>query len=672
MATMLGSLLVSLGLESGTFKSGLSEAQKEMRRTQKQFEKIGQGMQQFGTKLTVGVTAPLIGLGAVAVKGFVEQEKAIAQVNAALTSMGNVAGRTSAQLVASADAMEMRSLFDAEVILTQVTANLLTFGNVAGREFDRAQQAAIDMATRLGGEPQAAAIMLGKALNDPVKGISALTRVGVQFTEQQKAQIAAMQAAGNTAGAQGIILAEVERQFKGAAQAAADTTPWRQAEVAIGQAGDKIGAAILPIIPPVTDAIVSLATAFTNLSPPMQEGVLVFGAVAVAVGPVLVALGGLVSIAPAIGGAFGIIRIAALGLMANPAILAFALVVTGIYLAFQNWDKIKAIVSGMYLAVKLWLQDKLGAVFNWLRDKIKAVTGFFFDMYDAVVGNSYVPDMVTEIGVEFNKLQALMVDPAQKAAGGVKAAMRELAAETSSLLARLFPELEEARKKASEIALIEKASAKGLISEDTAASAKYRLGTEGLGKAKVGIIDPGPLTDTIDTTKIMIGDFAKDTETKTVRIAQSFAEMSRNVVSSLQGLANSIKGGDFLGILGGVLNIFSQLGGAGVFGKSIQANLNKPIPGFANGTNFAPGGLSLVGERGPELVNLPRGAGVMTNRELRGLGGGGHVTVGVDPRNGNITAFVNGQIAATAPMIASAGAGMAQAQMVNSARRRIR
>ncbi len=201
MATLLGSLLVELGLESGNFKSGLSAAQKELQRTKKQFEKIGQSMQQFGANLSVGVTAPIIATGALAVKGFIEQEKAIADVNAALASMGNAAGRSSEQLTAAADAMEMRSLFDAEVILKQVTANLLTFGNVAGKEFDRAQQAAIDMATRLGGEPQAAAIMLGKALNDPVKGISALTRVGVQFTEQQKSQIEAMTKAGNTAAA---------------------------------------------------------------------------------------------------------------------------------------------------------------------------------------------------------------------------------------------------------------------------------------------------------------------------------------------------------------------------------------------------------------------------------------------------------------------------------------
>lgn len=53
-----------------------------------------------------------------------------------------------------------------------------------------------------------------------------------------------------------------------------------------------------------------------------------------------------------------------------------------------------------------------------------------------------------------------------------------------------------------------------------------------------------------------------------------------------------------------------------------------PVPSFATGTNFAPGGMAWVGERGPELVNLPRGSQVIPNHELGGLGGG----VNVDAR----------------------------------------
>lgn len=670
MATILGSLLVSLGLESGTFKSGLTEAQKEMRRTQKQFEKIGRGMQQFGAKLTVGVTAPLIGLGAVAVKGFVEQERAMADVNAALASMGAASGKTGTELAKMADAMEMRSLFDADVILKQVTANLLTFGNVAGQEFDRAQQAALDMATRLGGEPQAAAIMLGKALNDPVAGITALTRVGVQFTDAQKAQIAAMQEAGNTAGAQGVILAEVERQFRGAAQAAADTTPWRQAEVAIGQAGDKIGEAILPIIPPVTDAIVSLVNAFMTLPAPMQEGVVIFGAVAVAVGPVLVALGGLVSIAPALATAFGVIKIAARGLMANPVILAFAFVIGGIYLAWQNWDKIEPILRDLYEGAKKWILKGLGYILEYIKNPIGAVTNAFKAMYIAVVGNSYVPDMVDGIAFHMNRLQTAMVDPATRATQSVTEAARDMAGEVSALLDRLFPEIAAAQRQMQELALLDKAG----LDDETRARARLRLLQEGQGKATVstGLLNTGPLVNVANEAGKALDTLAKKSEIQTVRIAQTFKDMADGAIQSLQSLANAVKGGGFLDILGALIGIGTQLGQAGLFGGKVQSFLSKPIPGYANGTDFARGGLSIVGERGPELVNLPRGAGVMTNRELRGLGGGGHITVGVDPRNGNITAFVDGQIAASAPAVANLGAMTAHSKLAMSAQRRVR
>lgn len=42
------------------------------------------------------------------------------------------------------------------------------------------------------------------------------------------------------------------------------------------------------------------------------------------------------------------------------------------------------------------------------------------------------------------------------------------------------------------------------------------------------------------------------------------------------------------------------------------------FPMFADGTDSAPGGVALVGERGPELVNLPRGSQVIPNDKLGG------------------------------------------------------
>ncbi|MGB3844311.1 MAG: phage tail length tape measure family protein, partial [Sphingopyxis sp.] len=297
MAELLGSLLVRLGLESGAFKSGLDASAKEFRAAQKRFQQIGQSMADVGKTMTLGVTLPMAAMAATAVQGAKDQAAAMAQVEAALKSMGGASGKTADELAKTADAMEMRSLFDADLILTKVTANLLTFGNVAGEQFDRAQQAAIDMATRMGGDPQNAAIMLGKALNDPIKGISALGRVGVQLTEAQKGQIKSFVATGQAAKAQGIILTEVEKQFKGAAQAAADTAPLRQAEVAWNQAMDKIGEAILPVIPVITDAIVAASQAFSQLSPEAVNFIVIAGGIAAALGPVVFVMGNIVKLA---------------------------------------------------------------------------------------------------------------------------------------------------------------------------------------------------------------------------------------------------------------------------------------------------------------------------------------------------------------------------------------
>ena len=67
-----------------------------------------------------------------------------------------------------------------------------------------------------------------------------------------------------------------------------------------------------------------------------------------------------------------------------------------------------------------------------------------------------------------------------------------------------------------------------------------------------------------------------------------------------------------------------------MYDKNANASIKVPNTGggggiggraFASGTDFAPGGLSLVGERGPELVNLPRGSQVFTNEESRGMMG---------------------------------------------------
>lgn len=101
---------------------------------------------------------------------------------------------------------------------------LLTFKGVAGKTFTQALGLAADLSAVLGSDLNGAVLQLGKALNDPVLGVTALARAGVQFTTQQKDQIKALVGNNNLLGAQAIILKEVQSQVGGVAIAGADTT----------------------------------------------------------------------------------------------------------------------------------------------------------------------------------------------------------------------------------------------------------------------------------------------------------------------------------------------------------------------------------------------------------------------------------------------------------------
>ena len=178
------------------------------------------------------VAGPLLGLG-LGVKAFdwIKQGTLDAQaMNSTLASMqqqikttGGAAGKSVGQLSAMADKMEMKIGVDAQEIV-EAQSVLLTFTKVSGKEFDKATGLAFDMAAVLGGDAKSASMQLGKALNDPVKGMTSLSRAGVQFTAQQKEQAKAMIASGDVTGAQGIILKELETQFGGTAEKSADST----------------------------------------------------------------------------------------------------------------------------------------------------------------------------------------------------------------------------------------------------------------------------------------------------------------------------------------------------------------------------------------------------------------------------------------------------------------
>lgn len=152
----------------------------------------------------------------------IRQEAALAQVEARIRSTGGAAGFTRDELAAMASELQTVTTYGDEAVL-EMQSLLLTFTKVTGDVFGQATELILDMSTAMGSDLKASALQVGKALNDPVKGVSALAEAGIQFSAAQKRTIEQLVKTGDVAAAQGIILAELETQFGGAARAARNT-----------------------------------------------------------------------------------------------------------------------------------------------------------------------------------------------------------------------------------------------------------------------------------------------------------------------------------------------------------------------------------------------------------------------------------------------------------------
>lgn len=549
----IGALRVTLGLESAAFTDGITAAQKHLQSIGRQMQSVGQGIAVAGAGMTAAITTPFIALGAHLLQGSQDAAASAAQVNAALASMGDASGRTFAQLEQAAVGLRNLSGFDDDEILTKVTANLLTFGNVSGQVFDRAQVAALDLSARLKQDLQSSTLMVGKALNDPIQGLSALRRVGIQFTDQQEAQIRAMQGVGDMAGAQAIMLSELERQFGGAAAAAGKADVWLPLKTALMDLEGALEPLVREVIAPLIEKVAAIARAFANLSPQTQKVAFVAAALAAALGPVLVAVGAVVAsvgvllpLIGAIGAPFLLAAAAAAGLAAAlyvfrddiiPIVQSFGAAlaehvgpklaplwtalkgavaavgevfsavfgdgspggattaikfwggvtaqvlgaaldvitgaigaVTNIFRAFAAllqgdfsamWAHLGRAVGAMasgvlqafatlfpgvtdfarrtYEGVRDWLFSRFTQLVGRIGEAVGRVSGFFRDLYVAVVGNSYIPDLVREVGDWMGpRLQAALVDPALTAVNQTEAAFAGMTTEVSGQMDSLF------------------------------------------------------------------------------------------------------------------------------------------------------------------------------------------------------------------------------------------
>lgn len=342
-------------------------------------------MNSAGASLTRNVTLPLVAAGAAFTTMAADAEQSQAKLESVFDSMGASAFTSIDALNAHAEAMANSTTFDDDAV-KEAQAVLLTFGEITGEAFTGATESAADLAAFFETDMNDAALVLGKALQDPVDGLSRLGRQGIIFSEEQKAAVAAMVEAGDTAGAQALILAEVQGQVGQVAEDLAATSGGQmtQAMNQLGEAGEALGTFLLPALTGLAGALKTLAGIFTSMPAPVQGAVVAFAAFAALAGPIL-------GMAANVSKAFGIIKSGFLALklvlLANPFVALAAAAVALVALIVLNWDKIVEVFQGALRFIsdtgkKLWTPISKG--FGAAIDFIKGIWNAFARWWNSI------------------------------------------------------------------------------------------------------------------------------------------------------------------------------------------------------------------------------------------------------------------------------------------------
>ena len=195
------------------------------------------------------------------IKAYTKQEKVEKKLAQALKSTGHSAGVTHKQLLLMASGLQAVTTHGDEAII-EAQALMLTFTNINKEVFPQALESILNVSDAMGQDLKQSTIQIGKALNDPIQGMSALRRIGIQLSETQKNQVKNFMAVNDVASAQKIIIKELDTQFGGMARAVRLTLAGSLIALSnsFGDMMEKMGEKLAPFITALAGSLESITT----------------------------------------------------------------------------------------------------------------------------------------------------------------------------------------------------------------------------------------------------------------------------------------------------------------------------------------------------------------------------------------------------------------------------
>ena len=477
--------------------------------------------------------------------------------------------------------------------------SIIKFGGVSAENYKRAVASVNDLAAS-GKDAAASGELLGKALADPATAAAKLKRAGVSLTEQQQAQIKTFTEAGDKAGAQGVILDALEGTYGGLAEKVGGTTEGSINK--LNNSFDNMAGDLVATLMPAISGLVSGLDGFIGFLSDNQPLMYIF-----------IGIIGLLTIA------FIAITVATwamnTALLANPItwivlaiVAAVAILIAIIVLLVTNWDTIVKFLSEVWGNIVDWLISTLEAIGSFWNNIWTNVSSFFVTVWTAIVSfftdiwnglvdwfmglliayGQFIINTINGIAAVWNTVWTAVVDFFRGLWDAVVSWFTTLLTGWGIIISTAL----------NVISTGWKTVWNGIVS--------FFTGLWGGLTGFVGGVLDG-ISNAISNALSFIGRTWNDMWSGMVNFLSGvFSNVVGVVKKPINGIISLINGA--IGAINGIkVSIPDWVPGLG--GQTLGFNIPK-IPMLATGGTITTAGYSIVGENGPELLKLPKGAQV--------------------------------------------------------------
>lgn len=380
-----------------------SEGLKKIASSAADFDKATESSKKFAA----GIAAIGVAVGAGLVYAVAQAREAAAgqkELNAVLLSTNGIAGMTADAVNNLATELSRATNFTDDEVLSAENM-LLTFTKIGSDVFPAATEATLNLAQKFG-SVDGASVQLGKALNDPITGVTALRKVGVALSADQEEQIKKFMELGDIASAQKVILDELGTEFGNLARASAD--PLTQAKNQFGEIAEAIGAELLPQVEAIAAQFLVWMDSMGGVEGIMQKIKDVIAAVA----PWLPIISGAIigALVPAMYALATAVYAATVPLLPWLALGAgVALVIMGIRFAIDHWGEAMEWVKEKLVSVRDSALETLGNIRDFFVEIFTSIASFTADIMGVLITVITFP-LYFMAGLFITALEAMGVD----------------------------------------------------------------------------------------------------------------------------------------------------------------------------------------------------------------------------------------------------------------------